>query len=95
MTKHDLVMRVAEQTGNDPELLADLLRRFLDGIVEALVRGETVEFRNFGVFKVQTRKPRVGRNPKKPENTVIIPERRTVKFKPGRIMRERIIYPRS
>jgi len=95
MTKHELVMRVAEATGQDPNLLADLLRRFLDGIIEALIRGETVEFRNFGVFKVQTRKPRVGRNPKQPEKTVMIPERRTVKFKPGRIMRERIIYPRS
>jgi nucleoid DNA-binding protein len=37
------------------------------------------------------RKPRIGRNPNEPEQTVEIPERVVVKFKPGKIMRERVL----
>ncbi len=57
---------------------------------EALENDDTVEFRNFGVFEVRERKQRIGRNPNKPENVVTIPARKVVKFKPGKIMRERI-----
>ena len=50
-----------------------------------------IEFRNFGVFEVMVRKPRVGRNPNAPRKTVEIPERVVVKFKPGKIMRQRVM----
>jgi nucleoid DNA-binding protein len=36
------------------------------------------------------RKSRIGRNPKKPENVVTIPERKVVKFKPGKVMKKRV-----
>jgi nucleoid DNA-binding protein len=62
----------------------------MDYIVEALEEGENVEFRNFGVFEVRERKQRIGRNPNKPEDVVTIPARKVVKFKPGKIMREKI-----
>jgi DNA-binding protein HU-beta/integration host factor subunit alpha len=58
--------------------------------VEALEKNESVEFRNFGVFEVRERKERVGRNPNQPENDVMIPARRVVKFKPGKVMKQRI-----
>ena len=67
-----------------------MLQKTLDYITEALAANEHVEFREFGVFDVCTRKSRIGRNPKKPENTVIIPERKTVKFKPGKRMKQLI-----
>jgi len=46
-----------------------------------------VEFRDFGVFEIATRRARIGRNPNKPTQIVQIPERKVVKFKPGRRMR--------
>jgi len=46
--------------------------------------------RNFGVFTLKKRKERIGRNPNEPANTVQIPERTVVKFKPGKIMREKV-----
>jgi DNA-binding protein HU-beta/integration host factor subunit alpha len=49
-----------------------------------------VELRNFGVFEVRTRKARVGRNPNNPTQTVQIPPRAVVKFKPGKIMSARV-----
>lgn len=90
MTKRDLVMRIAEETNLIQSDVYTVIQKSLDYIVEALEQGETVEFRNFGVFEVRERKQRIGRNPNKPENVVTIPERKVVKFKPGKIMREKI-----
>ncbi len=90
MTKRDLVMRIADETGLIQQDVYAVIQKSLDYIVEALEQDDTVEFRNFGVFEVRERKQRIGRNPNKPENVVTIPARKVVKFKPGKIMRERI-----
>lgn len=90
MTKRDLVMRIAEETNLIQSDVYSVIQKSLNYIVEALEQGETVEFRNFGVFEVRERKQRIGRNPNKPENVVTIPARKVVKFKPGKIMREKI-----
>jgi nucleoid DNA-binding protein len=90
MTKRDLVMRIADETGLIQQDVYAVIQKSLDYIVESLDNGETVEFRNFGVFEVRERKQRIGRNPNKPENVVTIPARKVVKFKPGKIMREKI-----
>ena len=50
-----------------------------------------MELRNFGVFEVRLTKKRVGRNPKKPQETVEIPPRAIVKFSAGKIMRQRVL----
>ncbi len=90
MTKRDLVVRIADETGLIQQDVAVVLQKSLDYITEALEQGKTVEFRNFGVFEINVRKARVGRNPNKPEDVVTIPERKVVKFKPGKVMKQRI-----
>jgi nucleoid DNA-binding protein len=90
MTKRDLVMRIAEETGLIQQDVYAVIQKSLDYIIDSLDEGETVEFRNFGVFEVRERKQRIGRNPNRPENVVTIPARKVVKFKPGKVMRERI-----
>ena len=87
MTKRDLVVRIASETGLVQQDVFKVIQMTLDCIVESLENGETVEFRNFGVFEVRTRRQRIGRNPSKPSEVVTIPERKVVKFKPGKIMR--------
>ncbi len=62
-------------------------------IAEALLNGEQVELRNFGVFEVQVRKSRIGRNPNQPSKSMIIPEHRVIKFKVGKSFRERLNQP--
>jgi nucleoid DNA-binding protein len=49
-----------------------------------------VELRNFGVFEVRLTKARVGRNPNEPGSRYDIPERASVKFKMGKIMRQKV-----
>jgi nucleoid DNA-binding protein len=60
-------------------------------LTEALAVGETVELRNFGVFKVKTRRARIGRNPKVPEIDVKIPATAQVKFTAGKLMRKAVL----
>ncbi len=90
MTKRDLVIRISEETGLIQQDVYAVIQKTLDYIVDSLTKGETVEFRNFGVFEVRKRKQRIGRNPNKPVQVVNIPERKVVKFKPGKIMKQLI-----
>ena len=90
MTKRELVMRIADETGLIQQDVYSIIQKTLDYIVEALVKGDHIEFRNFGVFEIKQRKQRIGRNPNKPEQTVTIPARKVVKFKPGKIMKKLI-----
>ena len=90
MTKRELVVRIAEETGLIQQDVYTVVQKTLDYITESLTKGETIEFRDFGVFEVRTRKARIGRNPNQPDNIVEIPPRKVVKFKPGKEMRERL-----
>ena len=60
--------------------------------LEALLKGDKVELRNFGVLEVIERKGRIARNPKSKQE-VFIPERKVVKFKPGKVMEDKITTP--
>jgi nucleoid DNA-binding protein len=91
MTKRDLVVRISNETNLIQQDVLMVVQKTLDYVAEALIRGETVELRNFGVFEVKLRKPRIGRNPNDPDRDVQIPARAVVKFKPGKEMREHVL----
>lgn len=65
-----------------------ILDEFFEEIIEALQRNEQVKLRGFGVFKVQHKNERVGRNPKTGIDAVISP-RRAVKFAPAPYVKAR------
>lgn len=91
MTKRDIIVKIAEESKNLTQAeVGFVVQRTLDTIAEELASGRNIELRNFGVFEIRTTKERVGRNPAKPENKVIIPERAVVKFRSGRILREKV-----
>jgi nucleoid DNA-binding protein len=92
MTKKDIVLEVAQR----PELknltqseIMTAIQTTLDYVIDSLAKGETIELRNFGVFKVKMRRGRVARNPKTGEK-VIVPDRKRVIFKPGLVMKQKI-----
>lgn len=91
MTKRDLVVRIAKETGLAQLDVQTVLQKILDYIVEGLAKGENIEFSNWGVFEIQVRKARIGRNPNNPTHVVNIPSRKVVKFKMGRIMKARVM----
>ncbi len=89
MTKKDMVIKISEETGLKQTDIKIIVQKALDHIIAALVRGETVELRNFGVFKVRSRRSRVGRNPRT-GTKVPIPERKAVSFKVGMVMKKKV-----
>ena len=89
VTKKDLVDRIAEDTGNKRVVVKKIVQRFLEEIISELGQGNRLEFRDFGVFEIRARAARVAQNPKTMEK-VRVPSKRTVKFKVGRLMKERL-----
>ena len=90
LTKRELVVTIANETGLVQHQVFDVVQRTLDHITDALAKGDTVELRNFGILEVRLTKPRVGRNPNQPGSSFTIPARATVKFKAGKIMRQKV-----
>lgn len=83
MIKADIVRRLAKHLNlKDKEALA-VVDHILDGMKEIIATNGRLEIRDFGVFQVKTRKPRVGRNPKD-KKEYPIPPRSVVTFKPGK-----------
>jgi integration host factor subunit beta len=87
MTKADLVEQVAseaEMTKKDAEQLVEII---FDSIIGALNKGDKIELRGFGSFRVRQRDARKGRNPKT-GTAVNIPAKRVAYFKPGKELKE-------
>jgi integration host factor subunit beta len=89
ITKKELVNRIADQTKQTKVVVKDIVQRFLDEIISELSDGNRLEFREFGVFEVKERAARRAQNPRTLEK-VSVPAKRVVKFKVGRLMRERV-----
>ena len=89
MTKKDIVLKVSDETNLKQIDVKKIVQKTFDCIIAALIRGEKIELRNFGVFKVKQRKSRTGRNPR--TNQVIpVPPRKVVVFKAGLEMKQKI-----
>lgn len=89
ITKKELIDRIADNSGNRRVQVKRVVQQFLDEIVNELGKGNRLEFRDFGVFETKIRKARKAQNPKTLE-PVAVPEKRTVKFKVGRLMKQRL-----
>ena len=90
MTKRDIVIGISEELGVTQVIVAKVVDKMLQHVCDSVLRGEKVELRNFGVFKQKSRKARLGRNPKTGKE-VPIPARKVACFKPGKIMKERLL----
>ena len=89
ITKKELIDRIAESSNSKRVQVKRVVQQFLDEIVNELGKGNRLEFRDFGVFETKLRKARKAQNPKTLE-PVAVPEKRTVKFKVGRLMKQRL-----
>ncbi|MBI3013757.1 MAG: integration host factor subunit beta [Candidatus Tectomicrobia bacterium] len=87
MTKADLVERVSERITLNKKQTEVLVDTVFGTITKALAKGDKVELRGFGSFRVRTRDPREGRNPKT-GTPVRIPAKRVPFFKAGKELRD-------
>jgi integration host factor subunit beta len=89
ITKKELIDRIADGTGQRRVQVKKVVQQFLDEIISELGKDNRLEFRDFGVFETKVRKARKAQNPKTME-PVEVPEKRTVKFKVGRLMKQKL-----
>ena len=90
ITKKELVDRIADKTNTKRVVVKDVIQRFLNEIIEELGKGNRLEFRDFGVFETKQRAARIAQNPKTLQR-VQVPAKRTVKFKVGRLMKQKLL----
>ncbi len=89
ITKKELVSRIADKTRQTKVVTKEVIQLFLDEIISELGKGNRLEFREFGVFEIKERAARKAQNPRTLEK-VFIPAKKVVKFKVGRLMKERV-----
>jgi len=89
VTKADIVSRVAAETGMTKTDVATVVEGVLSALSDAMVRGDRVEIRGFGVFKVVDRAPRVARNPRTGE-AIPLPARKSPVFVPSRLLKRKV-----
>ena len=89
ITKKYLCDRITEQTHAKQGLVKSIIQEFLDTIITELAKDNRIELRDFGVFETRTRQARKAQNPKTLES-VQVPAKRTIKFKTGRLMKQKL-----
>lgn len=82
-----MVDRLAEQTNLSRTDAERALQCMLDTMIDWLATGDRIEFREFGVIETRKKKSHTAQNPKT-LTPVFVKARRTVKFKPGKRMRD-------
>ncbi len=90
MTKADLVKIISENTGIIRKDVAVVVDSLLKSIKDSLIDGNHIEIRGFGTFKLKSRKPRMGRNPKT-DQKVPVPKRTVPTFKFSRDFKVSVI----
>jgi integration host factor subunit beta len=89
MTKADLVEEVAKAIDVPKKDAEQIVKTVFESVTSALHRGEKIELRGFGSFRLRERKSRIGRNPKTGE-TVNVPSKKVPYFKAGKELKELI-----
>ncbi len=83
MIKLDIVNAVVSRTSTSRAKAEQAVETVFEALKKALVAGQRIELRRFGVFSVKPRKTGIGRNPRTGEE-VNIPPGKAVRFRPGK-----------
>jgi len=89
MTKADLIHAVGRSCELSASQADAVVNTFTSSIVDALNRGEEVELRGFGSFRIRERAARVGRNPRTGAS-VNVPPKAVSHFKVGKLLKKLI-----
>jgi nucleoid DNA-binding protein len=93
-TKKDIVNHIATTLNLSREDTKAVVQMTLDTISDVLATKGRLELRDFGVFQIKERRARKARNPKTGEE-VMVPPRKVITFKPGRLMEEKVRQPQA
>ena len=89
MNKHELIAKIAQDTGITKTSATAAVESFFDGITKSLKKGQPITFVGFGTFKTAQRKARTARNPQTGA-AIKIPKRRVVRFSAGKALKNAV-----
>jgi len=89
ITEKELIHRIAARTQAKRVLVKATVQSFIDALIAELAKGNSLEFRDFGVLETKARSARTTQNPKTLER-VQVPAKQAVKFKAGRLMKQKL-----
>jgi DNA-binding protein HU-beta len=89
MNKADLVRRMAKDAEITKRQAGKALDALVDGVQEALIKGDSITLAGFGTFSVMSRSARKGRNPQTGQE-IFISANKTPKFRAGKGLREAV-----
>ncbi len=89
MNKTDLIAKVTKDAGLTKAQATKAVNAVIDGITEALKKGDKVILVGFGTFKVVNKKARTARNPQTGQE-IKIPARKAPKFVPGKALKDAV-----
>ncbi len=89
MNKSELIKTLAEDKNLHVDDSTKIVSSFIDAVKEALLRGDRVEIRGFGSFKIKNYEGYTGRNPKSGEVVKVKPKKLPF-FRPGKELKEYI-----
>lgn len=87
MIKIDIAQAIMKVHSCSRQTAIQVVDLLTDRLKEALLKGDRIEIRGFGVFEPRPRKSGSGRNIKTGA-TVPIPKGKSIRFKPGKDLRE-------
>ena len=89
MTKADFVESLANTLNQTKSESERVLEAVVDVLKQALQRGEKIDLRGLGVFKVRETKPRQARNPRTGE-AISVPSMKVPKFRAAKALKEAV-----
>ena len=89
MTRSELVLQLAERDNLPQRVARIIVDTIFDEMKESLIRGERIEIRGFGSFRLRDYRGYRGRNPKS-GHLVDVPPKKLPFFKVGKILKQRI-----
>jgi DNA-binding protein HU-beta len=89
MNKSELVQHIAQEAGTDKATATRALDAVIEGISDALAKGDSVALAGFGTFDVRHRAARTGRNPQSGE-TMEIAASTSAGFKPASALKKKL-----
>lgn len=92
MTKTELINAISKRVKIPRSRTTDIVNAVFDDVKESLLKNERIELRGFGSFTTRHYSPKIGRNPSTGQN-VVIQAKRSVSFKPGKELRDRVDHP--
>lgn len=90
MNKSELVSKMSEKSGLNKKQAQEALEAFMSAVEDALVEGDKIQLVGFGTFETKERSARKGRNPRNPEQEIEIPASKSVSFKVGKGLKDKV-----